>query len=412
MSAARGWVARVLLLLGSCLYLALTACSGGGGAVTSSTGATPAAGSGENVATVVVDGGPAEAADILNALYVDVTVCEPGSTLCRTVDHVLVDTGSAGLRLVGSALDDDLALPAVSNAAGRPVGECTQFATGYTWGSVRLADVRIAGKTARSLPVQVIADPAFGAAAPADCRNFGNSWGSVAALGAKGILGIGLFVQNCGESCARNAIAGTYYGCTGNDCVPTALALERQVANPVAFFDGDNNGVVLSLPAVPSGGVASLRGTLTFGIGTRDNNALGSARAYAANAYGFFTTTYKGRSLTASFIDSGSNALFFPDATLAECRLSPGFFCPARPLTLQAVNTGAGNGVSEAVSVVIESLDTLAISVQAASVGADIAALGENNSFDWGLPFFFGRRVFVAIEGRSTPAGAGPYWAY
>jgi len=32
--------------------------------------------------------------------------------------------------------------------------------------------------------------------------------------------------------------------------------------------------------------------------------------------------------------------------------------------------------------------------------------------FDWGLPFFFGRNVFTAIEGQSTPAGPGPYWAF
>ena len=32
--------------------------------------------------------------------------------------------------------------------------------------------------------------------------------------------------------------------------------------------------------------------------------------------------------------------------------------------------------------------------------------------FDWGLPFFFGCNVFVAIQGRSTPGGNGPYWAY
>jgi hypothetical protein len=34
------------------------------------------------------------------------------------------------------------------------------------------------------------------------------------------------------------------------------------------------------------------------------------------------------------------------------------------------------------------------------------------NMFDWGLPFFFGRRVLIAIEGQSTPAGPGPYLAY
>jgi hypothetical protein len=30
--------------------------------------------------------------------------------------------------------------------------------------------------------------------------------------------------------------------------------------------------------------------------------------------------------------------------------------------------------------------------------------------FDWGLPFFYGRAVYTAIEGRGTPAG--PYFAF
>jgi hypothetical protein len=32
--------------------------------------------------------------------------------------------------------------------------------------------------------------------------------------------------------------------------------------------------------------------------------------------------------------------------------------------------------------------------------------------FDWGLPFFYGRKVFVAIEGQSTPGGVGPFFAF
>ena len=32
--------------------------------------------------------------------------------------------------------------------------------------------------------------------------------------------------------------------------------------------------------------------------------------------------------------------------------------------------------------------------------------------FDWGLPFFFGRNVFSAIEGQNTPAGPEPFVAY
>jgi hypothetical protein len=35
-----------------------------------------------------------------------------------------------------------------------------------------------------------------------------------------------------------------------------------------------------------------------------------------------------------------------------------------------------------------------------------------SSSFDWGLPFFYGRSVFTAIRGKDTPAGKGPYYAY
>jgi hypothetical protein len=31
---------------------------------------------------------------------------------------------------------------------------------------------------------------------------------------------------------------------------------------------------------------------------------------------------------------------------------------------------------------------------------------------DFGLPFFFGRTVFTAFDGKSTPAGTGPFTAY
>jgi hypothetical protein len=37
---------------------------------------------------------------------------------------------------------------------------------------------------------------------------------------------------------------------------------------------------------------------------------------------------------------------------------------------------------------------------------------GDAATFAWGLPLFYGRNVFAAIEGRSTPGGAGPYFAF
>lgn len=37
---------------------------------------------------------------------------------------------------------------------------------------------------------------------------------------------------------------------------------------------------------------------------------------------------------------------------------------------------------------------------------------GGKTTFAWGFPFFFGRSVYTGIDGRSTPAGNGPYYAY
>ena len=33
-------------------------------------------------------------------------------------------------------------------------------------------------------------------------------------------------------------------------------------------------------------------------------------------------------------------------------------------------------------------------------------------AFDWGLPFFIGRKVFVALEGHTASSVSGPFWAY
>lgn len=364
---------------------------------------TPAA-AGTNVMAVTVERGPTGTS--FNMPFVSVTVCSPGTSTCRTVDRILLDTGSTGLRIMSSALGPAGDFPQVLNAASQPVAECAQFASGYAWGSVRRADVRLGGESAARLPIQVIGDstPPLGAT-PLSCSNTGANLGTVAALGANGILGVSLQSQDCGTACLGSSAPRIYYGCTSTACVATAMPLDAQLTNPVTAFATDNNGLALTLPPVPIGGASTLSGTLTFGIGTQANNQPGALNIYPTNSRGEFTTIYKGISYTSSFIDSGSNGLFFDDSSLPVCGQ---FYCPPTPLSLTATNVSP-NGAAALVNFTLDNARTLTGNIAAHNVGG---TLGLTSTFDWGLPFFFGRTVFLAISGAQTPSGAGPYWAY
>jgi hypothetical protein len=68
------------------------------------------------------------------------------------------------------------------------------------------------------------------------------------------------------------------------------------------------------------------------------------------------------------------------------------------------------NGASGSVDFSVENADTL-FANPADFVFADLGG-DFPGAFDFGLPFFFGRNVFVAIEGKSAPSGTAPYWAY
>jgi Protein of unknown function (DUF3443) len=367
---------------------------------------------GSNVVGVVV--GPGPTGNSINALYTTVTVCVPGSaTQCQTIDNILVDTGSYGLRLLAPPLTLNLGILAAPD--GNALLECTVFVDGFSWGPVAAADINIAGESASSVPVQIIGDSRY-TAVPSDCSGTGGTEeNTVALFGANGVLGIGAFAQDCPD-CAANLITAFYYSCSsGTNCVNTLVPLTSQVQNPVPLFPVDNNGTIITLPAVPSGGAAGATGSLIFGIDTQSNNQSGTPTVLALQTSGpnvsGVTTIYNGQTLSASFIDSGSNALYFNDSNIAPCLSSSftGFYCPATTGTYGATIQGA-NGVSAAVTFEVGDAETLPQSVTAfAGLAGTTTVAG---SFDWGLPFFYGNRVATAIAGYSTSAGTGPYVAF
>lgn len=295
------------------------ACSGEGGTANASAALSVTAAL-SNSAAIIVDSGPTGVNGTINVPYVNVTVCRPGTTTCQTIDHVLVDTGSYGLRLLASTLSATLALPTVKTASGADAGECGKFISGYTWGGVRQADVKMADEVASGISIQVIGDTGGSyTSTPSSCSSAGNNLGTLSAMGAKGILGVGMFKQDCGTACANAAISGAYYACASGSCTASAMPLASQISNPVAAFAVNNNGLLISLPAVGTAGLTSVSGTLIFGVNTQSNNSIATETIYKANNSGDFSTTYKGKTYSASFIDSGSNGYFFTDSTIRQC---------------------------------------------------------------------------------------------
>ena len=343
----------------------------------------------------------------INVLCGAVTICQPGTNNCQTVSDLLIDVGSVGLRVFGSVLATPLEQSV--DAQGRPLGVCAFFADGTTsWGPVQLADVVLGEAQAVRTPIQVIS-PTFGGQSVAvnPCNDMVDA--DPQETGFNGILGIGLFKQDCGPVCVANSNNTLYFSCTGGSCAGTAVPLANQVQNPIWLLPSGNNGLVLTLPNVPSTGARTVSGSLILGIDTAANNTPAPGiSVLLTDANGFITTVYKGSTLAQSIIDSGSNGFFFPDASLPDCAapLDP-FYCPSNPVNLSATMLGV-NGAQTVMPFQVANTQQL---VQTNNAAFNNLA-GEFPIFDWGLPFFLGRTVFVGIEGQSSSLGTGPFFAF
>ena len=353
--------------------------------------------SGDNVLAITVNGSLCSNSYI-NKPCVSVTICTPGTSSCQTINDILLDTGDSGLRIFQQVLSVSLT-PVTSG--GNPVAECIQYADGSSvWGPVKVAGVVLGNEPAVQLPIQVI-DSSFGNAATV-CPG---AYQTPAAAGYNGSLGVSFFAQDCGTACSASAGIGIYYACSGATCSGAAVALADQVQNPVALLPVDNNGVIVQLPSVPSGGSTSANGYLVLGIGTRSNNTPAAVTAYAADSVGNFITTFNGSDYR-GFIDTGSNGLFFPSPStgaLPNCAApDSAWYCPSSTQNLSATNMGAPGAPSGVVSFQIANFDTLLAS-PVNNVFADIG--GDNVDFDWGLPFHLGRNVYVGLEGKVVEPG-------
>lgn len=394
--------AAVAVLLGAAC-LALTACGGGGGgsspanAATAATSPTtpPVTPSSQlaNQIPVTIEQNPGETGFVTsNTPYVTVTVCDSSGN-CVNVDHVLVDTMSSGFRVFSSALGSlNLATP--TGAAATAETECSYFGSGYTWGSVRLATVKMAGEAATNIPVQVVTDPSLTSVTD-PCTGSGSyNYDSAQALGSNGILGVAPFLAD----------EQAYYNCNSGTC--STITVAQEVGNPVAQFASDNNGVILSLPA-QTAQASTTSGVLTFGIDTQADNSQAGYTLVSMSYNGEMTAAFNGGTYPQSIVDSGSNMnyLYMPnEPTLTQGGIT--WINPPQTIPV-ALNLSGGGAGSYTTNVTLTPAANYAFSPQ--PVSPYMAVSSQTTTMqDFGLPFFYGHPVAVTFSGKVTHEGTGP----
>jgi len=417
------------------MVLTLAACGGGGGAgdVNLDTSLNPASlnpGTGDNGVELLVDSGPDGTG--VNRLYTSVTICKPGNaTLCKTIDHVLVDTGSVGLRLLASEVPADLQLSAAKNSNANVLLGCANFLDGtFAWGPLTIADVKLGGLTAASTTVQLVGHSDYDRF-QTQCSAWGDPIITASDLGAKGILGVGLSKQDCGSACEvqgrRSARNGKYFSCINAACssvTSTTLASDKQLQQVVARFPTDNNGFAIQMDSVPNAGAATAKGKMIFGLGTRSNNQFPALQVFATTTQGYVygtlstntnTSTLASGIFSGTFLDTGSNGIFF-DAYIPSCAYpnNTGFYCPLADIAINVVLGNVGP-VQARSSFTLSNAAALFQKGHSAlpTLGGSIGAQG---LLDLGLPFFYGKTVVIGIDGLSatgvgTGTATGPFYA-
>jgi hypothetical protein len=367
----------------------LNACSSGGSS------SAPVAAS--NTMVIKISPGT-DVCNNINQPCVTMVVCSTNNpNQCINVPNILLDSGSIGLRIFASLLKEINLVPE-STFLSSTLAQCVHYGDdSANWGPVSYATLKIGGETLSSIPLQLI-DSNF----PGN-SNCPNASTSPQEFGINGVLGVAPINPSSG---------GTYYACNNGNCIPTAVSDTQAVFNPITALALDNNGIILSFPQIPSTGSSAVQGLMTLGIGTRANNQLAvNLSVYPienSNLLASMITNFNQNNLY-GFFDSGSNLLYFVESTIAVCN---GYYCPNPGINLSALNSTLNGGAQKNTAFVVANAEELLTYGQTSYNNIAYSFPAFANYFDWGMPFFYGRTVYIAFPNKPTPLGNGPYWAY
>ena len=383
--------------------LVLAACGGGGSSGSVSGATTPAAPASTPQPPVSVASTPIavhgfDTGDLMPAInrpYVTVTVCNPTDpSKCVTIPNIMLDTGSAGLRIFPSAAAG-LDLPSTG------MNECVPFVNAATWGPVDAAKVTVAGVSA-TVPIQVI-DPHTTQPIPVTCSGYLQT---PQQMGANGLLGVSVNPHDCGGGCAGSANNLMYYDATTGENI--AVPRDQQVTSPL--YAAGVPAYTIDFPDVPFD-QTSVTGALELTAPKTGWISAGSAVQWTIN-YGDQQGLY-------GILDTGTSSYWvnLPSTLNAVCALSTygelWMYSPTQPIVTQyTVSQGASpmapaeNATSSGAFTVSNACnDLLQGAVVSPYLGTSVgtATMAGAAIADFGMPFFYGKKVSFSFFG--TPTG-------
>lgn len=401
---------KFIIVLMTCI---LAACGGGSSNNTNSNSTpSPTQGSNNNINAIPVTVSTGDQHNYLNGLYGSIVVCN-SSNLCTTVNNVIFDTGSIGVRLVKSALPVGFLTPD-SDGNGGTYSNCGVFASGYTWGDVASATISLGGLTSsQKVPVHIIGQSNY--PVPSSCSSGnGAAMNDATSLGSNGIVGIGLFKYDCGATCVNYATT-SYFSCKNGSCSSTKIALNSQLMNPVAAMPAPyNNGNIVSLPTIASTGSKNVNGYIYLGIGNTTNNTISPQSVINTDNNGYINATMNGQSFSQSFIDSGTSVYGITDSSIPLCTQSgyTNYFCPTSTYSPSIILSNSSKNQNSTVTLTIDNAYNLIQTGNNAFNNIAFDFSSWSSSVDLGLTFFFGKNVATGMEGSSSNIGSGTYFAF
>jgi hypothetical protein len=128
------------------------------------------------------------------------------------------------------------------------------------------------------------------------------------------------------------------------------------------------------------------------------------------------STTLNNTAYPSSFFDTWSSAIYFDastsEPTLTPCTDKPNaiFYCPSSTESFSAVVLSTST-VPIDIPFTVADADTL-LTAGGLVAFSNLAGTAPGGVFEWGMPFFYGRNVYFAIEGKVTILADGPYVAF